>query len=199
MDTKKRITSESLKLFMSYGIRSITMDTIAENLGISKRTIYELFRTKDELLESCFEYILAEDEKEYHEIVESSANVIEAFLRSIGKSVNRIKSISPMFFYDIKKYYPEIFHFKGKEQREKGYNRIIRFIRKGQQEGFIRKDINEDIVTKLITEQFRIMGNEELFPHDKYSRSELLENIAINFIRGIATEEGIKIINQYKS
>ena len=197
MDTKNRIITESVKLFMRYGIRSITMDTIAENLGISKRTIYELFSTKDELIEACFNHISAEDKKEYQEILKNADNVIEAFLHSIRRSVELIKSISPLFFHDIKKYYPEIFKCTGEEHRKKGYERIIHFIKKGKEEGYLRKDINADITTKLIMEQFNIMGNEELFPHDKYNRSELLENIAVNFVRGIATEEGLKIINNF--
>ncbi|HHJ11203.1 MAG TPA: TetR/AcrR family transcriptional regulator [Bacteroidetes bacterium] len=197
MDTKERITSESLKLFMRYGIRSVTMDTIAENLGISKRTIYELFSTKDELIKACFNHISAEDEKQYQEILKNSGNVIEAFLHSIRRSVELMKSISPLFFHDIKKYYPEIFNCTGEEHSKRGYDRIIHFIKKGKEEGYLRKDINEDITTKLIMEQFNIMGNEELFPPDKYNRSKLLENIAVNFVRGIATEEGLKIINNF--
>jgi len=197
MDTKERIISESLKLFMRYGIRSVTMDTIAENLGISKRTIYELFSTKDELIKACFDHISAMDEKQYQEIQKNSDNVIEAFLHSIRRSVELMKSISPLFFHDIKKYYPELFKCTGKKHSKKGYDRIIHFIKKGKEEGYLREDINEDITTKLIMEQFNIMGNEELFPHEKYNRSELLENIAVNFVRGIATEEGLKIINNF--
>jgi len=198
MDTRERIVTESLKLFMRYGIRSITMDTIAENLGISKRTIYELFKTKDELLASCIIHIMAEEEKNNKEIMNHADNVIDAFLTYIKKSVNTMKSINPMFFYDAKKYHPEVFRRKGEERKEKDYNRLINLINKGKQEGYIRQDINEDIIAKLIMEQFKIIGNDELFPPDRYSKSEIFENIAINFIRGIATGEGLKIIDGYR-
>jgi len=85
MDTKERIIIESLKLFMRFGIRSITMDTIAKNLGTSKRTIYELFKNKDELLESCIVHRMAEEEKNNAEIMKNSANIIEAFLTHIKR------------------------------------------------------------------------------------------------------------------
>ncbi len=174
------------------------MDTIAEKLGISKRTIYELFKDKDELLESCIIQSMGEEEKEMNNIMNDSPNVINAFLSYIKKSVNFMKSINPLFFYDAKKYHPEVFRCKGKERKEKDYNRITAFIQKGKAEGCIRPDINEDIIAKLVMEQFRIIGNDELFPPDRYSKSEIFENIAINFIRGIATKKGLKIIDKYR-
>ena len=198
MDTKERIIIESLKLFMRFGIRSITMDTIAESLGISKRTVYELFKNKDELLESCIASRMIEEEKNNAEIMRKSANIIEAFLTHIKRSINLMSSISPMFFHDARKYHPEVFRCKGKEREEKDYDMIVEYINTGKQEGFIRQEINVDIIAKLMKEQFKIIGNNELFPPDRYSKSEIFENIAINFIRGIATDEGLKIINKFE-
>jgi AcrR family transcriptional regulator len=198
MDTKERIIIESLKLFMRFGIRSITMDTIAKNLGTSKRTIYELFKNKDELLESCIVHRMAEEEKNNAEIMKNSANIIEAFLTHIKKNINLMSSISPMFFRDARKYHPEVFRRKGNEREEKDYVKIVGYINTGKQEGFIRQEINVDIIAKLMKEQFKIIGNDELFPPDRYSKSEIFENIAINFIRGIATDEGLKIINKFE-
>jgi len=199
MDTKERIITESLKLFTRYGIRSITMDTIAEHLGISKRTIYELFKTKDELLENCLNYKIAEEEKSNKEILLQSNNVVEAFLLYIKKSMQVMSSITPMFFHDAKKYHSEVFRSKGREREKKDYEKIVGFIQQGKQEGYIKQAINEDIIAKLMKEQFKIIGNDEIFPPDKYSKAEIFKNIAINFIRGIATEKGIKLIDEFKS
>ncbi len=199
METKERIITESLKLFTRYGIRSITMDAIAENLGISKRTIYELFKNKDELLENCIIHSMKEKERNTEIIINNSANVIDAFLSVIKESVNIMKEINPIFFLDAKKYHPEVFRCKGKEHEEKEYNIIIQLIKQGEKEGYIKKDINEEIITKLVMEQFKILGDDELFPPEKYSKSEIFKNIAINFIRGIATEKGLKIIDNNKS
>ncbi len=198
MDTKQRIIEESLNLFIHYGIKSITMDSISETLGISKRTIYELFKDKDDLLKNCIQYKITESEKANREIIKNSENVIDAFLTHIKRNAEIMKGINPLFFFDAKKYHPEVFKLTGKEHEKKGCKQIIELVSQGKKDGFIRSDVNEDIIAKLITEQFKILGNDDLFPPDKYSKSEIFENIAVNFIRGIATEKGLAVINKHK-
>jgi AcrR family transcriptional regulator len=197
MDTRERIITESLNLFVRYGIKAVTMDTIAEHLGISKRTIYEHFKDKNHLLESCIEYQINKEDIANRQIFEHSKNLIEAFLEHIKRNVAAMNSISPLFFHDAKKYHSVVFRKKGKEHEHKSTDFIQRYIQEGKKQGYFRKDINEDIVSILLKEQFRIMGNEDIFPSDKFSKSEIFENIAINFIRGIATDKGLEIINKY--
>ncbi len=197
MNTRERIITESMNLFMRYGIKAVTMDTIAEHLGMSKRTIYDHFRDKDHLLENCISYQMKKEEKANKQIFEESSNLIEAFLKHIKRNVAAMNSVSPLFFRDAKKYHSSVFRKKGREHEHKSYDFIYRYIQEGKKQGYIRKDVNEDIVSVLLKEQFRIMGNEDIFPSDKYSKSEVFENIAINFIRGIVTDKGLKIINEY--
>ncbi len=172
------------------------MDTIAEHLGISKRTIYELFKTKDDLLEQGINYRMAEEEKYTQEILAQSSNVFEAFLTHIKRNIQIMYYISPMFFHDAQKYHSEVFRCKGKEREKMDYNRIVEFIQQSKQEGYIKSDINEDIFAKLMKEQVKIIGNDEIFPPDQYSKAEIFENISINSIRGIATEKGLKLIDE---
>ncbi len=197
MDTKERIITESLNLFIRYGIKAVTMDTIAEYLGISKRTIYEHFKDKDNLLESCIAYQMNKEEIANRQILEQSDNLIEAFLEHIKRNVAAMNSVSPLFFRDAKKYHSAVFRKMGRQHEHKSNDFIRRYIQEGKKQGYIRKDVNDDIVSILLKEQFRIMGNEDIFPSDKYSKSEVFENIAINFIRGIATEKGLQIINKH--
>jgi len=197
METKERIIVESSNLFKRYGIRSITMDQIAENLGISKRTIYEIFGTKDDLLNACIDYGMKEDEKVSKEIMKNSANIIEAFLTHIKKNIDTMNSISPLFMLDAMKFHSKVFKNKMKEREMSAYNHIIDFIKTGKADGYFKPQINEDIVSKLIIEQFKIIGNDKLFPPNKYSKSEIFENIAVNFLRGIATINGVKIIDDF--
>jgi AcrR family transcriptional regulator len=197
METKERIIVESSNLFRQFGIKSITMDQIAENLGVSKRTIYEIFGTKDDLLNACIDYRIKEDEKASREIMNHAANIIEAFLIQIRKSIDTMNSISPLFILDAKKFHSRVFSQKMKEQEIYAYNNILAFLKTGKEQGYFKKQINVDIVTKLIIEQFKIIGNDTLFPPDAYSKSEIFENIAVNFLRGIATIKGLKIIDDF--
>ena len=198
METRERIIVESSNLFKRYGIRSITMDQIAENLGISKRTIYEIFSTKDDLLNACITYGMDEGKKTSQEILKNSANILEAFLLHIKKNIEAMNSISPLFMLDAMKFHSKVFKNKMKEREVSAYNHIVDFIKAGKAEGYFRPQINEDIVSKLIIEQFKIIGNDNLFPPDKYSKSEIFENIAVNFLRGIASIKGLGIIDNFK-
>lgn len=199
MEIKDKIISGALKMFTRYGIRSITMDSIAEELGISKRTIYEKFKDKDELLKSCFETAIKTQKASTEEILKNSDNVIEALLKIVKHNVNIMKTINPVFFYDIKKYYPNV--NKQTVENNDHQNRIqfMELLDRGKKENVFRSEINVEIVAILLFEQFKIMNNQEVFPEEKYSKIEIFENIVINFMRGIATEKGFSLLEKYNS
>ena len=197
MDTKKRIITGSQQMFIKFGIRSITMDMIAEQLGVSKRTIYEQFTDKDELLQHCINAAMNEQRRINAEILENSENIIKATFKFIKNSIDTLNRINPLFFFDIEKYYPELWEQKIKENDNRNLNRSIELVSKGVQENVFRSEVNVEIVAKLILEQFKMLSNQELFPNDKFSRVDVFENIVINFIRGIATEKGLLLIDKY--
>ncbi len=189
MEIRDKIISGSSKMFIKFGIRSITMDMIAEQLGISKRTIYENFTDKNELLKYSLEAGMVEQKAVVEEIFKNSENVIDAMLKTIKHNANTLKSINPLFFFDIQKYYPELYKLLIKKNDRQKISRLIEMLNKGIQEKIIRNEINVEIVAILIAEQFKMIGNQEIFPEDKFSKIEIFENISINFIRGIATEK----------
>jgi hypothetical protein len=99
----------------------------------------------------------------------------------------------------MKKYHTDIWIITSKQQKEKNYNLAYRLLRKGINEGIFRKDINIDIVVKLILEQMKFLVDNEIFPQDKYSRSDVFKNMVVNFIRGIATTRGIELIDSFEN
>jgi len=99
MEVKDKIISGSLKMFTKYGIQSITMDMIAEQLGVSIRTIYETFKDKDELLKCCIEVAMIEQKAFSEEIMKNSENIIEAMFKIVKHNVNILKSVNPLFFF----------------------------------------------------------------------------------------------------
>jgi AcrR family transcriptional regulator len=171
------------------------MDDIAEKLGISKRTIYETFKDKNELLLSCFEEYSNERYQANEAIIKDSQNLLEAIFLFIREGASMMNSLNPAFFSDLKRYHNDLWVIASKQQNEKNYNLAYRLVRKGINEGIFRKDINIDIVVKIILEQMKFMVDNEVFPSDKYKRSEVFSNIVINFTRGIATDKGIELIN----
>jgi len=199
MNIKERIITGSRQMFIKFGIRSITMDMIAEQLGVSKRTIYEQFSDKDELLQHCINTAMNEQRRINEEIIENSENIIEATFKFIKNSIDTLNAINPLFFFDIEKYYPNLWEQKIKENDNRNLNRSIEIVNRGVQENIFRSEISVEIVAKLILEQFKMLNNQELFPNDKFSRVNVFENIVINFIRGIATEKGLLLIDKYSN
>jgi len=199
MDIKEKIIAGARKMFIKFGIRGITMDFIAEQLGVSKRTIYENFKDKDELLMHCIDVGMKEQSSKNEELIRNSENIIEATFKFIKNSIETFNTINPLFFFDIEKYYPNLWKTKIIENDNQNLNRSIELLNQGIGEDLFRKDINVDIVAKLILEQFKMLSNHELFPNDKYSKVDVFENIVINFLRGIATKKGLLLIKKYNS
>ena len=108
MDVRKRILTEATHLFFQYGIKNTTMDDIADKLGISKRTIYETFKDKNELLISCFEEYSNERYKANGVIIKDSQNPLTAISLFIQAGASMLNLLSPAFFSDLKKYHYEL-------------------------------------------------------------------------------------------
>jgi TetR/AcrR family transcriptional regulator, cholesterol catabolism regulator len=197
MDIKDKIISGSQKMFIKHGIRSITMDMIAEQLGISKRTIYETFKDKDELLKCCIEAATDEQMAIVEKIMTDSVNIIEAMIKVVKHNVTILNSVSPLFFHDIKKYYSKLNEHTIENNDKQSITHIIDLLNRGIQENLFRRAINVEIVAILLSEQFRVLGNHDIFPEEKFSKAEIFENIVINFMRGIATKEGLALIEKY--
>jgi len=197
VEVKEKIISGARQLFTKYGIRSITMDMIAEQLGVSKRTIYENFKDKDELLKYCIDEGMTEQRAKIYELIKNSENVIDATFNFIKYSINIYKTFNLLFFYDIQKYYPELCELKIKHNDKQNLDRTIELLNQGKSEYLFRNEINVEIVARLISEQFKILNNQDVFPESKFSKIEVFENIVINFIRGIATEKGFLLIEKY--
>jgi len=109
MEVRERIIIEAGLLFGKYGIRSMTMDALAEEMGISKRTIYERFRDKDTLLLEVVRYYKEKRMVEAFEIIEQSDNAIVAMFRLMKVTISQIEHMNPLFFHDFKKYHTRVF------------------------------------------------------------------------------------------
>ncbi len=196
MELRERIIEEAIRLFMKFGIRHVTMDDIANNLAISKRTLYEVFKDKNELITTCMEHLTNIQEARSQQLMAETSNVLELMIKHMIEGIQAINKINPVFFSDLKKYYPVIWDQKHREQREKGLNHIYTQLSKGVDEGFVRKEIDIKIVAKLFHEQINLIGDDDVFPKDEYNYADLFKNLVINFLRGISTRKGIDLIDQ---
>jgi TetR/AcrR family transcriptional regulator, cholesterol catabolism regulator len=193
---RERIVEEATQQFLQFGIRNVTMDKIASDLGISKRTVYGVFKDKTELVRTCIEYLFQQHETQIKIILETSSNVIEVFSNALREGMKVMNSINPVFFRDLKKFYPQIWMSIHARNMEKSYILTKDLLKQGIEEGLFREDINIKIVSKLFHEQNNLIMDEKVFPRNEFSLPEIYRNLTINFMRGISTGRGIERIDR---
>lgn len=195
MNLKERIIQTSSELFCENGIKSITMDMIAETLGISKRTLYENFTDKNDLVNDCFSYALKCSEEKSGEIHAVSSNTIEAFLKFYLTGMEEMRKCNKNYITDIRKYHPQVFE-RVKRHREQIFKEdIVVALDKGILDGLVRPDVNTEIIAIMIKEQLYIIES-EIPDLKKFDLFEIYETLFMNFMRGIATTDGLKVIDE---
>lgn len=195
MELKERIVEESSNLFFHKGIKSVTMSDIANHMGISKRTLYEIFSDKEELLDECLDRNLRDTDAEMEQLVSVSENVIDAMMRIYAKHLSDLHNINKSVVHDLKKYHPKLY----KKIECKHWEDIDTFrplFENGIRQGLMRNDIQYEILMWLLKAQFKMLMEGDYVPTDKYSMREFVQAIILNFVRGIATPEGNEKIEE---
>ena len=197
-DMKQRILAATQELFLKYGTRSVSMDDIAKHLSISKKTIYQSYRDKDELVHELMKVKLKEDEKEFQQLEKESANVIEEVFNIMKHMGRVIGKVNPSVFYDLQKYHPETWklfiEFKENFILKMVENTLLR----GIKQELIRPDINARILSRMRMEQIEMGFNPAIFPPDKFKLLDVQLAMIDHFLYGICTLKGHKLINKYK-
>lgn len=197
MEVKERILTKAADLFMRYGIRSITMDEIASQLGISKKTIYQFFTDKDDMVSAVIDLEIKRNEKECIQFRDDAADAVQEIFLAVEDLDEMLKYMNPLLLYDLEKHHPRAF-LKLKEYKYQFlYQALLDNLRRGINEGGYRTDIQLDIVAKNRIESAFLVFNPDLFPHTRYKMSEVNFELAILFLHGITTAKGKKLIEKY--
>lgn len=198
MEPKERILKGAEELFFKYGIKSVTMDDIAKHLAISKKTIYQFYADKNEIVETLMQATLQQDECEFQEIQAASENMIEEVMHMMKHISVMFAKTNPNIFYDLQKYHPKAWnHFKA-FKNDCMAQMVERSIERGKKEGLVREDINSKVLSRMRIEQVEMGLNLDVFPPDKFKIVEIQLSILDHFLHGICTLKGHKLINKYK-
>ena len=192
---KQRIIEEASELFGRSGVKSITMDELARNLGISKRTIYENFRDKEELLIACIDAF--HDERSEKVFLDAN-NVAEAILVMLQKSVEPTAQWKFNMMNDIRKYYPQVYknHLSRLHQNERQNFEYV--VQRGIREDVFRRELNPEIVAHFFSKMGEVVVARIDKDFDRYSLVDVFNNIVLTILRGICTAKGIEIIDKFK-
>jgi AcrR family transcriptional regulator len=197
MDYRQKITEEAALMFRTYGIRAVTMDMLANHMGISKRTIYEVFSDKDELLRGVLKWMTVKQREMMTEVFAESENVIEAIFKILDIMSEHFRNMSPAFHMDMKKYHNDLIKKLIETDELPYYQNNTEIIKRGIKEGIFRKDIDIGITNRCMLEVVKMSNDKDVYSPDGFLNKDVLRNLYINFIRGISTQKGLDLINFY--
>jgi AcrR family transcriptional regulator len=199
MNTIDRIVQGSEELFLTAGIKSVTMDDIARQLGMSKKTIYQFFKDKNELVIALVKKKLKDDEDQMSAIISNSGNVIEEMINMMKCSEEIFSKINPIVVHDMQKYHPDA--WKQFQDFKAGVlvHTLEKLLSKGIKQGYIRPDIDVKILARMRVNQVEMGFNAGVFPVAEFSTWKVQYQMLEHFNYGVCTLKGYKLLNKYKN
>jgi AcrR family transcriptional regulator len=199
MSQTERIILGGEELFLKAGIKSITMDDIARHLGMSKKTIYQFFKDKNELVVALVKKKLQEDEDQMSAIMNQSSNVIEEMINMMKCSEDIFSRINPVVIHDLQKYHPDAWKQFQNFKSVVLVHTLEELLTKGIKQGYIRPDIDVRIIAMMRVAQVEMGFNATVFPVAEFNTWRVQQQFMEHFNYGICTLKGYKLLNEYKN
>ncbi len=179
------------EIYSRYGIKSVTMDDLSRELGMSKKTLYELFSDKEEVVSKVVNYMIDEQQKAVDQLLEQeNNNAIDELLMLSRLIADHLKNVNPSLSYDLKKYYPRVWDDLVQFKSKTVFEYIMANFRKGIEQGIYSNDLYHEIVAFVYVarmEMYSLGGWTEL---EKYSYRDVYRTLFLYHVRGIANEKG---------
>ncbi|MCQ2375913.1 MAG: TetR/AcrR family transcriptional regulator [Salinivirgaceae bacterium] len=189
METRGKILEGAGELFFRNGCKAVTMDLLAQHLGISKRTIYQNFTDKEELIRVFLEDKMLLHDAKFHSMIDDCSNIYEAFIKHNQHQREFVEKISPSFFSDLRKYYGNILHDVFNNRRKVNLSNIGFVLKKGIESGIFKNNINTNICSEMVMQMVDLTI--KLSKEGQYNDAEIYNNLMIPYLMGISTEKGI--------
>lgn len=194
---KDKILHKASELFLTLGVKSVTMDDLAEKMAISKKTIYEFYTNKYDLIKATTEYLFEKVMCEIDSICDNDKESPIKNLFEINKYVNKQLKEDNNVEYQLQKYYPDIYAHISEKKYKVMIEGITENLEKGVEKGLYRKDTNIPMVARFYFIGHSTLKNRDLFPVEEFKHNYLVEHYLIYHIRAIATDKGIAELEKY--
>lgn len=199
MAEEDKILERCERLFLRYGIRSVTMDDVAHELGISKKTLYQYFSNKEDLVHRVTEYHFEQESRNAEKIRREAKNAIEEMFGIVRWMNEFSKDLHPGILYDLKKYHSESWQVFLDYRNNVIYACIRENVERGKKEGLYREELIADFIARMYIAKVEMFIDPEIFPPDKYPPQKTYSIFMDYHIRGIATARGIKYLAKNKT
>ena len=197
---RERIIEKAMQEFSMHGIRAVKMDDLAADLGISKRTLYEIFRDKETLLFEGIKIYSARKQEYMRSYAEDERHhVIDIIMEAYHMKVEEVRSVNPLFYLDLMKYPKLAQHMK--ESQQESREGFLAFMKRGVDDGYFRPGVNYELVPHIFDALGQYILTNSLV--QQYSVEELFSNCFLIALRGFCTDKGLhtidKLIEEAKS
>jgi len=199
MESKRlEITESALKLFCQYGIKSVSMDDIAREFGMSKKTLYQYVNDKNDLVEKALNYAAEKDIEVLSVFKRPDLNAIEQFFEFKTMMEPHIGQYQPTIMFDLRKYYPAILNEFKDKQKVFITDAYTSNIKQGKKEGYYQDDVNEAIISRLLLAHhiFTFDDTNGLFSSNELRSMELFSEVFKYHFRGICTPKGMEEVER---
>ena len=193
---KDKILDTATDLFLNLGFKSVTMDDLAEEMGISKKTIYSHFKNKTDLVKQCTMGLFHKISNGIDCICEKGKNPIEELYEIKRFALVNLKDEKASPQYQLKKYYPQIYNTLHQKQYEVVQDCVRTNIRRGMELGIYREDLNVDFIARIYFAGMTSLKDEILFPRHNFPMVRLMDSYLEYHLRGIVTPEGRNILKR---
>ena len=198
MEIKDRILNHARALFMRNGIKSVSMDDIAADLAMSKKTLYKTFINKDEIVQAVMSTHLSKVQGECTQVAGRATNAVEEMLNISQWADQQFNNIHPSIFHDLKKYHPAAWELFVAHKGTFILDQITQNLRRGMAEGLFRPDLDVEVLSRLSLAQIELAFDPALYPPEQFGLARVNRVFDEHFLLGVATLKGHKLINDYR-
>lgn len=196
-ENREEIVQTAENLFLAYGVRSVTMDDISKKLAISKKTIYQHYRDKDEIVCRVTQRFLEREKKMVLEIKDKAQDAIHELILISKYLREHLQNVNPSVLFDLQKYHRGAWSIYLKFKEKVFLNAVEETLARGIKEEVFRENINIQVLAILRVEEIQMLFDSDIFPRDKFNFKEVQMQLFEHFTRGILTPKGATLINQY--
>jgi AcrR family transcriptional regulator len=190
LEVKNKIIEVADMLFMKYGLRSVSMDDIARESSVSKKTIYQYYQDKDELVELVTQKYLNLNKEEFEWINNDSSNAIEQLKRASICMRRNLETMPPSLLYELNKYHSKAWKCYLDFKDKVIFEHIKLVLSRGIKEGFFRSEINAEILAIIRIEQVSLCFDHTVFPREKFDFRTVQYQVFDHFVHGLLTDKG---------
>jgi AcrR family transcriptional regulator len=198
MELLEKILVASIELFRQYGFKTITMDDIARKSGVSKKTLYQQFANKNEVVNESMTWYQGKISENCTSMMNNSENAVEGMVKVMEMFDQIYRQLNPTALLELERFYPEGFKKFRENILSKDVIAIRENIQKGISEGLYRADIDAEFLSRFRVELFMIMFHTNLLVNDRFDLKTVAYKISEHFLYGIMTEKGVKLYKKYK-